>query len=360
MGKLLIFNGEPIIPIEWDKVALFTDTPEGPYDGRVKVKWHGKIRRKVRDQQTGKTKTVTVTVDPATYTLQPDESKVHEVDLNGSVRFGRRPFHDENLMREIRYSVWHHSVTFSAQSTEEILRERNLSVHFGLDPDGTLYQFLDLAWRDRSSENANDRGIGIETTNVVDVHQPPPKGYEGRPIVKGMSQGVMRTVWDYTPEQKQVAMLLCQALCSYFPRMAPHTPEGLDKKSAGKCLRGNVYGILGHAHITGGAKWDPNPAFDFKLCEKGARIAVARNMLLAASKMMDPNHDEHDQCWQRTLQCFGYELPSFGADGDWGEESLKALNIFRTTNNLLTTSLTPTSKDLEVVSKKLAEVTQLT
>lgn len=293
MGELKFLD--QIIPVDakvirWDQ--------EGGLNGYVKVSWKGKRNKK------GK--------------------KVFEQDPDGSNRFDRRPYKKDNLLEEIRYAVFHHSVTISARNTEMILRKRNLSVHLCVDPDGTIYQLLDLSLRDRSSGLANDRGIGVEVTNYVTPKKPPPLGYENRPIVEGVVQGRNRKSYDYTPQQKETCIALAAALCSYFPRMAPVTPPFLNNSRVSKVVRGGVWGIIGHMHI--GKKWDPGPGFPFIECEHAAKKKAADRLL------KDKEWTARD--WQMALQVLGYELRTFGSDDVWGEESAEVLEKYRNDINL--------------------------
>lgn len=251
---------------------------------------------------------------------------------NGQPRFGRRPagakpWPLEDILGQIRHVVFHHSVTHSTKDTDAVLRKRNLSVHLGVDADGTIVQLLDLAVRDQSSGDWNDRGIGVEVANIVEPYgnytwDKPPKDYVGRPVVTGMIGGVERKAYDYTPEQKAACAALAAALCAYYPMMAPSHP-GVSDNSKRQELRGASarWGIIGHFHVTSDAKkgkWDPNPAFDFDRCAAAARLAVAR-AVLPEFFGEDPEGREvrvvpSARVVQRALQALGKDLLS-GADG---------------------------------------------
>ncbi len=251
---------------------------------------------------------------------------------NGKQRYGQRPFKSyppDALRPEIRYVVFHHSVTADTKTTDKILRQRNLSVHMGVDPDGTVVQLLDLGVRDWSSGEANDRGVGVEVANVVEPYggytwQKPPPGYEGRQVVSGPIGGVERRSFAFTDEQLGACAALAAALCAHFPRMAPAWPGVADNSRRAAALKGERYGVLGHYHITGDAKtgkWDPGPGFRFPSVVLAARQAVARKILgeidLEAGDWADPLR------MQRALQCLGRDV---AADGQWGPESEAAMD----------------------------------
>ena len=245
---------------------------------------------------------------------------------DGKPRYSRRPWPLEDVAGEIRYVVFHHSVTHDTKATEAVLRKRNLSVHIGVDPDGTVVQLLDLAVRDRSSGVACDRGIGVEVANVVEPYgnytwKKPPPGYEHRQVVSGDIGGYPRRMFAYTPEQLAACAALAAALCARYPRMAPASPPAHDNSRRAQVLRGDRYGIIGHYHVTADAKkgkWDPGPAFDFPRLARAARAAVARQVIFEVEQAHhagDPFAWDAPLLVQRALQALGEDL---AADGAWG------------------------------------------
>ena len=190
--------------------------------------------------------------------------------------------------------------------------ERDLSVHFMLDLDGTVYQTLDLKERARHATTSNDRSVGVEIANMgafpVDGKNPFDQWYQsgtnGRTIitipkrfgdggirtpnftghparnepVRGTIQGEDLVQYDFTPEQYAALTKLTAALCKIFPKLKCHYPVDMQGKLVPQKLPDdelkNYQGVLGHYHIQTN-KVDPGPAFDWE------RVIGGANQLLA-------------------------------------------------------------------------------
>lgn len=205
--------------------------------------------------------------------------------------------------------VLHFDVCGISRQCFNVLQDhRDLSVHFMLDVDGTLYQTLDLKERAWHATIANDRSIGIEIANMgaygseeknplsewykkdaggktiltiperfgLDPVRTP--GFVGRParpeLVRGVIQGESLQQYDFTPQQYAALIKLTATLCQVFPQIKCDYP----KDAAGQLITHklpddeleNYRGILGHYHIQTN-KTDPGPAMQFDLVIKGAR-----------------------------------------------------------------------------------------
>jgi hypothetical protein len=185
--------------------------------------------------------------------------------------------------------------------------DRDLSVHFLLDLDGTVYQTLDLkecAWHATTS---NDRSIGIEIANIgaypAGGRNPFPEWYQtnrqgeleitlparfgdggirasgfvGHPArqqpVRGMVQGRELIQYDFTPEQYAALTRLTAALCRVFPRLQCRYPLDSQGRLVAHKLADDqlkaYQGVLGHYHVQTN-KDDPGPAFDWDQVIGGA------------------------------------------------------------------------------------------
>src|SRR5207237_6587549 len=81
------------------------------------------------------------------------------------VRGGGWPL--ELLQQKVDQFVIHYDVCGTAAQCFFILQDvRDLSVHFMLDVDGTIYQTLDLKERAWHATIANSRSVGIEIANM--------------------------------------------------------------------------------------------------------------------------------------------------------------------------------------------------
>jgi N-acetylmuramoyl-L-alanine amidase len=216
------------------------------------------------------------------------------------------------LQRVIDQFVIHFDADGTAKNCFRILQDsRDLSVHFMLDLDGTIYQTLDAKERASQATIANSRSVGIEIANigaypagrarVLDEWYPRDalglpyikvperfgdpmfytKNFVGRParpeLVHGMIQGSELVQYDYTPQQYAALVKLTAALCTVFPKITCDYP----RDAAGNLIRAklpaedfaNYHGILGHYHVQTN-KIDPGPAFNWDLV-----IAKTRKIL---------------------------------------------------------------------------------
>ena len=205
--------------------------------------------------------------------------------------------------------VLHFDVCGISRQCFKILQDhRDLSVHFMLDVDGTIYQTLDLKERAWHATISNDRSIGIEIANMgayraeeksplADWYKkdaagktmltipksfgPDPvrtPGFTGHPArpepIHGVIQGESLTQYDFTPQQYAALIKLTATLCQMFPQIKCDYP----KDAAGRLITHklpdeelkNYHGILGHYHIQTN-KTDPGPAMQFDVLVDGAR-----------------------------------------------------------------------------------------
>ncbi|MFI5358251.1 MAG: N-acetylmuramoyl-L-alanine amidase, partial [Opitutales bacterium] len=191
------------------------------------------------------------------------------------------------LRRLVDQFVLHYDDCGSSKWCFIALQRRQLSVHFLLDVDGTVYQTLDLRERAYHATTANNRSIGIEIANLGAFEPreagvlaqwyhrdatghirlaPPPelgdpgtrtKDFVGRPAraqpVPGIINGHRVAQYDFTPEQYAALIKLTAALHQIFPRLKLDCPRDI----RGRVLPGKLpdatldrfRGILGHWHI---------------------------------------------------------------------------------------------------------------
>lgn len=213
------------------------------------------------------------------------------------------------LQQVIDQFVLHYDDAGTSKNCFRILQDRrDLSVHFLLDLDGTIYQTLDLKERASHATIANDRSIGIEIANIgaYPVNDPNPfalwyrtnaagqtwitlpdfpggsglrtPNFTGHPArnqpVRGFIQGEDLLQYDFTPQQYEALTKLTASLCRIFPRLKCQYPVD----QAGNLIRqklpaaelANYHGVLGHFHIQTD-KLDPGPAFDWDRVIGGAQ-----------------------------------------------------------------------------------------
>jgi N-acetylmuramoyl-L-alanine amidase len=231
------------------------------------------------------------------------------------------------LQRVVDQFVIHFDACGTSRQCFKVLQdERDLSVHFMLDLDGTIYQTLDLKERAWHATTSNSRSVGIEIANIgaygpdepnplhnwyakesngrTRITIPPEFGdggvrtrhFVGQPArpepVHGTIQGRDLVQYDFTPEQYSALCKLTAALCRIFPRINCDYPRDFGGRLVLQKLPDdelNVYhGVLGHYHVQTD-KVDPGPAFQWDRV-----IREARKLLNAGlSEMADETSKGH-------------------------------------------------------------------
>jgi N-acetyl-anhydromuramyl-L-alanine amidase AmpD len=231
------------------------------------------------------------------------------------------------LQKVVDQFVIHFDVCGTSRQCFNILQDhRDLSVHFMLDLDGTIYQTLDLKERAWHATTANSRSVGIEIANMGAY--PPSdtkdlnewyakdangqmritiparfgdggiksKGFVGHParpeLVRGVVQGDDLVQYDFTPQQYQALTHLVATLCKVFPLIKCDYPKDDSGKLIPRKLPDpqlNTYeGVLGHYHVQTN-KNDPGPAFNWDYV-----IGNARRMLNGGmSEMANETSEGH-------------------------------------------------------------------
>ena len=210
---------------------------------------------------------------------------------------------------------------------------RDLSVHFMLDVDGTIYQTLDLKERAWHATTANDRSVGVEIANMgaypaagknpfaewygtnaagqtiltiprrlgnADVRTANFTGHPARnEPVRGVIQGEDLVQYDFTPEQYAALTKLTAALCTIFPKLKCQYPVDaagklIPHKLPADALK-NYQGVLGHYHIQTN-KTDPGPALDWERVVGGAQKILEANSPKNSERLLSPRAREQ---WRR-------------------------------------------------------------
>ncbi len=229
------------------------------------------------------------------------------------------------LQNVVDQFVLHFDVCGVSRTCFLVLQDhRDLSVHFMLDVDGTIYQTLDLKERAWHATTSNDRSIGVEIANMgaypADQKNPFDQWYgtnaagktiltipgrlgEGgirtrnfisRPArnepVRGVIQGDDLVQYDYTPEQYAALTKLTAALCKIFPKLKCQYPVDANGKLISHQLPDaeleKYQGVLGHYHIQKN-KNDPGPALDWEKVVGGAKKILEEQT--PASALLSPH-----------------------------------------------------------------------
>ena len=156
--------------------------------------------------------------------------------------------------------VNHWDVCLSAESCTKVLNTRNVSVHFCLDNDGTIYQVLDTqhgAWH-CGKYGGNKKGIGIEISNGYYLKYQDhyiKQGFGERPVKKDakVHGRTLDPFLDFYPAQLQAlkALWLATSDVHNIPLTYPQNDDGsLCTTVHEACLRGNFKGFCNHYNFT--------------------------------------------------------------------------------------------------------------
>lgn len=155
------------------------------------------------------------------------------------------------------------------------LTDRRLSVHFGVDQSGVVWQYCDAnaycahagAGGDPAIYSANGWAVGIEIVNRAD--QDPSHAPWRRDLVDDVIHGHAVQYTDFTALQVRSALALIDALSRAYgiPATPPTGPDGkvLDRLMTHAELS-TYRGVLGHFHNNPG-KQDPGTRLLAKLLE---------------------------------------------------------------------------------------------
>ena len=122
--------------------------------------------------------------------------------------------------RKINMFVNHWDVCLDSKTCVRVLNKRNISVHFCIDNDGTIYQLLDTnhaGWH-ASSKKVNHRSIGIEIANAYYPKYQSwyeRKGYGKRPMMEDAvvhGKKLKPFTWFYPQQIRQQIKKFSQVL----------------------------------------------------------------------------------------------------------------------------------------------------
>jgi len=165
-------------------------------------------------------------------------------------------FSKQTRKRNISMFVAHWDVCLNAKACFRVLNKTNrqASIHFAIDNDGTIYQFLDMnhvAWH-AGSRTVNRKSVGVEISNAYyPKYQSWYKknGFGERPLVEGATVHgkPMKPFMDFYDVQKQALKALMEAVHSALD-IPLDTPEG-DTVSR-EVTSGKFKGFINHYNVT--------------------------------------------------------------------------------------------------------------
>lgn len=221
-----------------------------------------------------------------------------------------------DLQQVVHLFVLHYDAAGTSRQCFKVLQDvRNLSVHFLLDVDGTIYQTLDLREQAAHATIANAISVGVEIAHPGAWRQPMnadmrrwyeqdesgwrmklpawlkepgvrTPGFVARPdrpqFVSGEVQGALYHQFDFTPQQYAALARLCAGLSRVLPRIRLRVPRAADGSVVNHVLPEaelrSFEGIVGHFHVQRN-KQDPGPALQWDRLLQDAHALLAHHAI---------------------------------------------------------------------------------
>ena len=189
---------------------------------------------------------------------------IHWDDPNGKsfypypTSFAHREISLEDLRDKISATVLHHSQTFNAVNTFNVLVARNLSVNFIVDDDNvdgtaTVYQCLDVKDAGYSHKPLNLSAPGIEVSYMGFADKSYYKDMVHELMIDAIRGAKIKSYGPTYPQLKAIAAV-CIGLKKAFPKIGMKFPRNNDQIS--KSTEINPTGLLCHYHVSN-QKIDP-------------------------------------------------------------------------------------------------------
>ncbi len=171
-----------------------------------------------------------------------------------------RGFKAARQKRDPKFFVCHWDVCLSSQICHKVLKQRGISVHFAIDNDGTIYQFMDMnhiAYH-AGSRKWNERSVGVEISNAFYPKYQSwyeRKGYGKRPMVWNAQvhgKKVEKHLGFY-PVQIQALQALMKTVhtATGMPLKCPLDRKGNTSTKVSKPVAdGRFEGFVSHYHLT--------------------------------------------------------------------------------------------------------------
>ena len=172
----------------------------------------------------------------------------------------RKGWRASKYKRDPKFFVCHWDVCLSSESCYKVLSKRGISVHFSIDNDGTIYQFMDMndiAWH-AGGRTWNDRSVGVEISNAYYTKYQSwyeKRDYGPRPIitdahVHGKKLPEHLGFYDVQIEALK-ALMKAVHKCTGIPLQTPLDRAGnTNTKVSKKCAEGRFEGFISHYHLT--------------------------------------------------------------------------------------------------------------
>ena len=161
--------------------------------------------------------------------------------------------------RNPSFFVCHWDVCLSSKICHKVLQKRGISVHFAIDNDGTIFQFMDMndvAYH-AGGKTWNNKSIGVEIANAYYPKYQnwySKNGLEERPLVRDakVHGKTLDPFMDFYPIQYEALKALMKAVhkATGIPLKAPLDRSGNTNTTVSKkCADGKFEGFISHYHL---------------------------------------------------------------------------------------------------------------
>ena len=163
-------------------------------------------------------------------------------------------------LRKPKMFVCHWDAALSADSCYKILKKRGLSIHFTIDNDGTIFQYLDMNHIAYHCGKHNSTTVGVEISNAFY-----PKyqswyrrhGFGERPMVKGahVHGRKIKPFTDFYPAQVGALKALMKAChgALKIPLECPLDENGETSYTIDQdAMKNRFRGFISHYHVSKG------------------------------------------------------------------------------------------------------------
>jgi len=167
--------------------------------------------------------------------------------------------------RKPKIFVVHWDAALSSKSCYDILKKRNLSVHFMIDNDGTIFQSVMTQHIAQHAGSVNYNSIGVEISNAVELKYQKyytKTPYGARPILNNVTVHKKNygNILDFYQVQKDALKALIKSVCNFYniPLKVPVDNNGKYITTFHKpAFVGDFSGVVCHFHVDPSKKkWD--------------------------------------------------------------------------------------------------------
>ena len=184
--------------------------------------------------------------------------------------------------RKPHYFVNHWDVCRSTKSMAKVIAKRGISIHFGIDADGTIYQLLETqhaAWQ-AGGRKWNHDSIGVEICNPY--YEKYQNKDNPRPIIKdGVCHGSkMKPFMGFYPVQIEALAALWAAIHQGIgiPLEVPLDANGEPVTGVdSRCAASTFEGFINHFNLTRRKIDCAHPSLDMKQIAEDAKEIVRRS-----------------------------------------------------------------------------------